>query len=184
MLSGYRTIYAWLNAKQNITKSLSVSRPKSRRAVPENIVEHLLKYFRKNSCSNPAEYHDIYTLTTMEDHTVENVTRTDKLELVLDELFDSIALRSVTSKDRWREQSRQQGLLLYKTDLNKTFDNQIGEIISVIYYSNMTPVSNPAASYEFSSDFILLLYLCKWNCIIATSFIKALLALSVLNEHN
>lgn len=77
----------------------------------------------------------------------------DKLELVLGELFDRIAPRSLTSKGRWREQSRQQGLLLYKTDLNKTFDIQIGEIISVIYYSNMNLASNQVTS----SDFILML---------------------------
>lgn len=78
----------------------------------------------------------------------------DKLELVLGELFDRIAPRSLTSKARWREQSRQQGLLLYKTDLNKTFDVQIGGIISIIYYSNMNLASNQGTSYVFYLDFI------------------------------
>lgn len=101
----------------------------------------------------PTEHYDIYTLTTTKITQVENVTRMDKLELVLGELFCRIAPRSFTSKARWCEQSRQQGLLLYKTDLNKDFDVQIGAII--IYYSSMNLACIQSTSFKFYSDLIL-----------------------------
>lgn len=58
----------------------------------------------------------------------------DKLELVLNEQVDSVSPDSVGSKGRWREQSRQRGLLLYKTDLNSVFEIQVSALIGIIYY--------------------------------------------------